>query len=263
MELGLEDKVALVGGASRGIGKAVAIGLAREGCRVAICARNEKPLLEAAEEIRGATGVDVLAVRCDMAREDDIRRFVAQTVDHFGRLDVVVNNAGGPPFGAFEQHSDEVWQAALDQNFLSAVRTIRTALPHLRKQGGGRIINITSYAVKQPLDGLILSNAARLAVIGLAKTLSRELGPDNILVNNVCPGPTLTDRMQSLMRSRAQAEGRPYEEVVAEENGRIPLGRMGVAEDVAALVVFLASAPARQITGTTIQVDGGVTAAVF
>jgi len=263
MELGLEDKVALVGGASRGIGKAVAIGLAREGCRVAICARNEKPLLEAADEIRRATGVDVLAVRCDMAREDDIRRFVAQTVDHFGRLDIVVNNAGGPPFGAFEKHSDEVWQAALDQNFLSAVRTIRTALPHLRKQGGGRIINITSYAVKQPLDGLILSNAARLAVIGLAKTLSRELGPDNILVNNVCPGPTLTDRMQSLMRSRAQAEGRPYEEVVAEENGRIPLGRMGVAEDVAALVVFLASAPARQITGTTIQVDGGVTAAVF
>ena len=263
MELGLEDKVALVGGASRGIGKAVAIGLAREGCRVAICARNEKPLLEAADEIRRATGVDVLAVPCDMARDDDIRRFVAQTVDHFGRLDIVVNNAGGPPFGAFEQHSDEVWQAALDQNFLSAVRTIRTALPHLRKQGGGRIINITSYAVKQPLDGLILSNAARLAVIGLAKTLSRELGPDSILVNNVCPGPTLTDRMQSLMRSRAQAEGRAYEEVVAEENGRIPLGRMGAAEDVAALVVFLASAPARQITGTTIQVDGGVTAAVF
>ena len=263
MELGLEDKVALVGGASRGIGKAVAMGLAREGCRVAICARNEKPLLDAADEIRRATGVDVLAVRCDMARDDDIRRFVAQTVDHFGRLDIVVNNAGGPPFGAFEQHSDEVWQAALDQNFLSAVRTIRTALPHLRKQGGGRIINITSYAVKQPLDGLILSNAARLAVIGLAKTLSRELGPDNILVNNVCPGPTLTDRMQSLMRSRAQAEGRPYEQVVAEENGRIPLGRMGAAEDVAALVVFLASAPARQITGTTIQVDGGVTAAVF
>lgn len=263
MELGLEDKVALVGGASRGIGKAVAMGLAREGCRVAICARNEKPLLDAADEIRTAAGVDVLPVRCDMARDDDIRRFVAQTVDHFGRLDIVVNNAGGPPFGAFEQHSDEVWKAALDQNFLSAVRTIRTALPHLRKQGGGRIINITSYAVKQPLDGLILSNAARLAVIGLAKTLSRELGPDSILVNNVCPGPTLTDRMQSLMRSRAQAEGRPYGEVVAEEDGRIPLGRMGAAEDVAALVVFLASAPARQITGTTIQVDGGVTAAVF
>jgi 3-oxoacyl-[acyl-carrier protein] reductase len=263
MELGLKGKVALVGGASRGIGKAVAMGLAREGCGVAICARNEKPLLEAADEIRRATGVDVLAVLCDMALGDDISRFVTQTVEHFGRLDIVVNNAGGPPFGTFEQHSDEAWQAALDQNFLSAVRTIRAALPHLRKQGGGRIINITSYAVKQPLDGLILSNASRLAVVGLAKTLSRELGPDNILVNNVCPGPTLTGRIESLMRTRAQKEGRPYEEVVAEENGRIPLGHMGAAEDVAALVVFLASEPARQITGTTIQVDGGVTAAIL
>jgi 3-oxoacyl-[acyl-carrier protein] reductase len=184
-------------------------------------------------------------------------------VERFGRLDIVVNNAGGPPLGAFERHSDEAWQAALDQNFLSAVRTIRAALPHLRKQGGGRIINITSYAVKQPLDGLILSNSARLAVVGLAKTLSRELGPDNILVNNVCPGPTLTDRMQSLMRSRAENEGRSFEEVAAEENKRIPLGHMGTADDVAALVVFLASEPARQITGTTIQVDGGATGAVF
>ena len=263
MDFGLKGKVALVGGASRGIGKAVAMGLAAEGSRVAICARNEQPLLDAADEIRRATGIDVLAVPCDMARAEDIERFVAATVDHFGRLDIVVNNAGGPPLGAFERHSDEAWQAALDQNFLSAVRTIRATLPHLRKQGGGRIINITSYAVKQPLDGLILSNSARLAVVGLAKTLSRELGPDNILVNNVCPGPTLTARMESLMRSRAENEGRSYEEVAAEENKRIPLGHMGTAEDVAALVVFLASEPARHITGTTIQVDGGVTASIL
>jgi 3-oxoacyl-[acyl-carrier protein] reductase len=263
MDFGLKGKVALVGGASRGIGKAVAMGLAAEGSRVAICARNEQPLLDAADEIRRATGIDVLAVPCDMARAEDIERFVAETVDHFGRLDIVVNNAGGPPLGAFERHSDEAWQAALDQNFLSAVRTIRAALPHLRKQGGGRIINITSYAVKQPLDGLILSNSARLAVVGLAKTLSRELGPDNILVNNVCPGPTLTARMESLMRSRAENEGRSYQEVAAEENKRIPLGHMGTAEDVAALVVFLASEPARHVTGTTIQVDGGVTASIL
>lgn len=263
MELGLRGKAALVGGASRGIGKAVALGLAREGCRVAICARNEQPLVEAAEEIRAAGGPDVLPVVCDMSRAEDIERFVAETVERFGRLDIVVNNAGGPPFGAFERHADAAWQSALDQNFLSAVRTIRAALPHLRKQGGGRIINITSYAVKQPLDGLILSNSARLAVVGLAKTLSRELGPDNILVNNVCPGPTLTARMESLMRSRAEAEGRPYEEIAAEENRRIPLGHMGSAEDVAALVVFLASEPARQMTGTTIQVDGGITASIM
>ncbi len=263
MDLGLQGRVALVEGASRGIGKAVAMGLAREGCQVAICARNEEPLLEAAREIGRATGINVLAMACDMARADDVRRFVAATVERFGRLDIVVNNAGGPPLGAFEQHSDQAWQAALEQNFLSVVRTIREALPHLRRQGGGRIINITSYAVKQPLDGLILSNSARLAVVGLAKTLSRELGPDNILVNNVCPGPTLTDRMQSLMRSRAESEGRSFEEVAAEENKRIPLGHMGTAEDVAALVVFLASEPARQITGTTIQVDGGATASIL
>ena len=263
MDLGLKNKVALIGGASRGIGKAIALGLAAEGCRVAICARNEGPLLEAADEIRAASDVDVLAARCDMASAEDIQRFVAQTVDAFGRLDIVVNNAGGPPPGTFEQHSDEAWQAALDQNFLSAVRTIRAALPHLKQQGGGRIINITSYAVKQPLDGLILSNSSRLAVVGLAKTLSRELGKHNILVNTVCPGPTLTGRMESLMRLRAHAEGRPYEDVAAEENARIPVGHMGAPEDVAALVVFLASAPARQITGTTIQVDGGATTAIL
>jgi 3-oxoacyl-[acyl-carrier protein] reductase len=160
-------------------------------------------------EIRAETGVDVLAMTCDMSRADDIERFVAAAVERFGRLDIIVNNAGGPPLGAFETHSDAAWQNALDQNFLSAVRTIRAALPHLRKQESGRIINITSYAVKQPLDGLILSNSARLAVVGLAKTLSRELGPDNILVNNVCPGPTLTGRMESLMRTRAQNEGAP------------------------------------------------------
>ncbi len=263
MDLGIEGKVALVGGASRGIGKAIAFGLAKEGCRVSICARGEKQLEETAEEIRAATGVDVLAVPCDMAIADDIRRFVAQTVERFGRLDIVVNNAGGPPPGSFEKHSDEVWQAALAQNLLSVVRTVREALPHLRRQGGGRIINITSYAVKQPLDGLILSNSARLGVVGLAKTLSKELGPDNILVNNVCPGPILTDRMKSLMQSWAEDRGRSYEQIVEEESKRIPLGHLGVPEDVAALVVFLASEPARHITGTTIQVDGGATAAVF
>jgi len=263
MDLGLAGKVALVGGASRGIGKAIALGLAKEGCRVSIGARGEGQLRETAQEITAATGVDVLAVPCDMARGDDIRRFVAQTVERFGRLDIVVNNAGGPPPGSFDKHSDEVWQAALDQNLLSVVRTVRESLPHLRRQGGGRIINITSYAVKQPLDGLILSNSARLGVVGLAKTLSKELGSDNILVNNVCPGPTLTDRMQSLMRSWAEERHQSYEEVVCEESKRIPLGHLGEPEDVAALVVFLASEPARQITGTTIQVDGGATAAVY
>jgi 3-oxoacyl-[acyl-carrier protein] reductase len=263
MELGLAGKVALVGGASRGIGKAVAMALAREGCRVAIGARGREGLEGAAAEISGATGSEVLPVVCDMSRYDDIRRFVAETVSRFGGLDIVVNNAGGPPLGTFEAHSDEAWQAALDQNFLSVARTVREALPHLRRRGGGRIINITSMAVKQPLDGLILSNAARLGVVGLAKTLSRELGPDQILVNNVCPGFTLTDRMRQVLQNRATAEGRPLAEIVEEEGRRIPVGRLGQPEDIAALVVFLASEPARHITGTTIQVDGGSTTAVM
>ena len=263
MDLGLAGKVALVGGASRGIGRAAAAALAAEGCRVAIGARNRPGLEEAARRIGDATGAEVLAVPCDMSRQEDIRRFVSQTVERFGGLDIVVNNAGGPPLGTFDQHGEEAWQAALAQNLLSVVRTVREALPHLRGRGGGRIINITSVAVKQPIDGLILSNAARLGVVGLAKTLSRELGPDQITVNNVCPGLTLTDRMRELYGSRAEAEGRTLEDLLAEEARRIPTGRLGAPEDVAALVVFLASAPARQITGTTIQVDGGSTTAVF
>jgi len=263
MELGLAGKVAIVGGASRGIGKAAAMALAREGCPIAIGARGREGLEAAAAEIADATGGEVLPVVCDMSRYQDIRRFVAETVARFGRLDIVVNNAGGPPLGTFEAHSDGVWQAALDQNFLSVTRMVREALPHLRRQGGGRIINITSVAVKQPIDGLILSNAARLGVVGLAKTLSRELGPDQILVNNICPGLTLTDRLREVLQRRAGAEGRPLEDVIADENRAVPLGRLGQPEDIAALVVFLASEPARHITGTTIQVDGGSTTAVM
>jgi len=263
MDLGLEGKAAVVGGASRGIGRAVALGLAREGCRVAICARNVEPLEAAAEEIRAGTGVEVLAEPCDMAVEEDIRRLVAKAAGSFGRLDIVVNNAGGPPPGPFETHGEAAWRAAIDQNFMSVARTVREALPHLRKAGGGRIINITSVAVKEPIPGLVLSNAARLAVVGLAKTLSRELGPDGITVNTVCPGLTLTDRMRELYGGRAQASGVSLEELLAGEAQRIPLGRLGEAEDVAALCVFLASEPARHITGTTIQVDGGSTAAAM
>jgi 3-oxoacyl-[acyl-carrier protein] reductase len=263
VDLGLDGKVALVGGASRGTGRAVAEGLAHEGCRVAICARGQPDLDATASEIRAATGLDVLAVPCDMSSASDIDRFVSQTIAHFGRIDIVVNNAGGPPPGTFDAHDDVAWQKALDQNFFSVVRTVRQALPHLRAAGSGRIVNVTSIAVKEPIPGLILSNAARLAVVGLAKTLSRELGPDNITVNNVCPGLTLTGRMRELYGGAAQASGRSLDEVLAQEAVRIPLRRLAQAEDVAALVIFLASAPARQITGTTIQVDGGSTAAAM
>jgi 3-oxoacyl-[acyl-carrier protein] reductase len=263
LELGLQGKVALVGGASRGIGRAVAEGLAREGCRVAICARDAARLETAADEIRGTTRADVLAVPCDMALAEDIERFVREAVERFGRIDIVVNNAGGPPAGSFDTHDDSTWQKALDQNFYSVVRTVRAALPHLRAAGAGRVVNITSMAVKEPIPGLILSNAARLGVVGLAKTLSRELGPDNITVNNVCPGLTLTDRMRELYGAQAAASGTSFDDVLADQAQRIPLRRLASANDVAALVVFLASEQARHITGTTIQVDGGSTAAAM
>jgi 3-oxoacyl-[acyl-carrier protein] reductase len=262
MDLGLAARVAIVGGASRGIGRAIALALAQEGCSVVICARGQEELEAAAAEIRAQTGAQVLPVVCDMADHDDIRRLVRQTAEVFGRIDIVVNNAGGPPLGTFDDFGDAEWQKAIDQNFLSAVRTTRDALPFLRKRGG-RIINITSVAVKQPIDRLMLSNSARLAVIGMAKTLSREVARDGITVNNVCPGNIATQRLLSLFEARAQREGRTFQEVVAEEEGRTPTGFLGEPADVAALVTFLASDKARYISGATIQVDGGSTVAVF
>ncbi|MEX0683677.1 MAG: SDR family oxidoreductase [Dehalococcoidia bacterium] len=263
MDLGLEGRAALVGGASKGIGKAIATALAREGCSVMICSRSEENLGAAALEISEATGKSVEWTTCDMASHDDIKRTVAAAVKELGKLDVLVNNAGGPPTGAFQDLDERYWQHAIDQNLLSVVRTVREALPHLIRSGSGRIINVTSVAVKQPIDGLILSNTTRLGVVGLAKTLSRELAPQGITVNNVCPGNIATERLMVLIEERAKRQQQSLEEAVALEEGRVPMGFLGEASDVASLVAFLASAPARFITGTTIQVDGGSTTAVF
>jgi len=258
MDLGLKGKVALVAGASRGMGRAAALGFAREGAKVSICARGGGPLKEAAEMIRRETGGDVLALVADMTRLEDIQKFVAKTVEQFGRLDVVVTNAGGPPPGEFMKFTDEDWEKAFHLSFMSALRLAREAIPHMRKAGGGRVVNITSYSVKEPVAGLVLSNAIRSAVIGLAKTLSRELARDNILVNNVCPGRIDTERARQLNQARAERLKRPLEEINRETAAEIPLGRYGTAEEMANLIVFLASERASYITGTTIQVDGGL-----
>ncbi|HMK66488.1 MAG TPA: SDR family oxidoreductase [Thermodesulfobacteriota bacterium] len=257
MDLGLKDRVALVCGASKGLGKAVALGLALEGAKVAICSRNRESILRAADEIKQATGAEVLGMSADLAKAEDARKFFREALSHFGHIDILINNAGGPPSLPFADISDDQWQSAFELTLMSAVILIREALPIMKARRFGRIINMTSVAVKQPLEGLILSNTLRAGLIGLAKTLSNDYAPNNILINNVCPGYTLTERVTSLSQTVARQKGLSPEEVIKEWEGRVPMGRIGRPEELANLVVFLASERSSYITGTTIQVDGG------
>jgi 3-oxoacyl-[acyl-carrier protein] reductase len=258
MDLGLKDRVALVAAGSRGIGRAVAEELATEGARVAICARSRGDLEQAAAEICAATGAEIIASVCDVSSPADVARWVGEVKARWGRIDVAVCNAGGPPAGPFEAHAPEIWQKAVELNFLSAVTLCREVVPCMKEARWGRIVMITSVAVKQPIDGLILSNAVRAAVTGFAKTLSVELAPYNILVNNVCPGYTRTARLEAVASAEAGRGGSAPEEVVSAWEARVPMRRLGQPRELAALVAFLASERASYITGTTTAVDGGL-----
>lgn len=258
MDLGLKDKVAIVAASSKGLGKATALELAKEGAKLTICSRNEEALLTTAQEIGNSTGAEILALPVDVTKPADVIKLMEKTVEKFGKIDILVCNAGGPPSGSFENFQDEDWAKAIELNLLSSVRMAREVLPHMKKQGSGRIIFITSVSVKQPLDGLVLSNAARAGVTGMAKSLANELGKYNITVNSVLPGLTATDRLLSLRRSRAEKEGRPEEAIEAEQASSAPLGRVGQPEEFAAAVTFLASARASYITGVALLVDGGM-----
>ncbi len=259
MDLGLRDKVAIVLAASKGIGRASATALAGEGARVTIGARGAQMLEKTAQEIQHSTGSRVLAVPTDVTKPQDVEAIVTATLREFGRIDILVNNAGGPPAGKFESFGDSQWQSAFELNLLSTVRLVRLVIPHMRKTGNGRIINIVSTSVKEPIDGLLLSNSIRSGVIGLAKTLSVELAPDNITVNNVCPGRIFTDRLRQIYRLNERVQQGEHQESILSEMARgIPMGRVGKPEELASLVAFLASQQAAYITGTTIQVDGGL-----
>ena len=258
MDLGLKGKAAIVTASSRGIGRATAEILAGEGARVAMCARTAADVTRAAAEIRGRTGAEVLAVQADVTKPADIDRVVSRTVEAFGAVHILVNNAGGPPAGTFDTLGDSEWQAGFELTLLSAVRMIRAVLPHMRRAGGGAIVNLQSTSVKAPIDNLMLSNAIRTGVIGLAKSLSFELAKDGIRVNNVLPGAIMTDRQREMLALQSTRSGKSVEELVRLREAAIPLGRYGEPEDLGNMIVFLASDRARYVTGVTVQVDGGM-----
>jgi 3-oxoacyl-[acyl-carrier protein] reductase len=255
-------RVALVCAASRGLGRASAEALSRDGFQVAICARGTDALAAAAAAIERAGG-EVLALPADVSRREDVERVVAATVAKFGGLDVLVTNTGGPPSGPFLSLDEAAWSAAIDSLLLSVVRLSRAAIPHMQARGGGRIIHITSISVRQPIEGLVLSNALRAAVTSLAKTLAVELAGDRILVNCVAPGYTRTDRVVELSEQAAAREGTTPDAIEQRTVAAIPLGRMGDPREFGDVVAFLASPGASYITGVTIPVDGGWTRGLF
>ena len=257
MDLHLTGRVAAIAAASKGLGKAVAHELAAEGARIAICGRDPTRIRAAAADIQATTGAEVLPVIVDLTTRAGCEHFIAETIHHFGQLDILVANAGGPPSGPVETLSDEQWQQALELSLLSTTRLVYAALPYLRTSDQGRVIAITSMSAKQPLDNLALSNAARAGVLGFIKSLANELGHTGITFNSVLPGWTRTERVEELLASLSQTRGVSREEAAAAITASIPARRMGQPEEFAAAVVFLASGRASFMNGVALVIDGG------
>lgn len=257
MEMGLKNRVAIVAASSQGIGRATAEAFAAEGCRVAMCARSPETLQGAADQIAKQYGVEVFAQPFDVTDAAAVARFVKEVAQRFGSVDICVTNAGGPPAKGFLDASLDEWRKAVDQNFLSTVYFAREVIPHMQRKQWGRIITITSVTTKQPVRDLVLSNAVRASVVGLVRSLANEFGKDGILVNNVGPGFTATNRLKQIAKSRSAVLGKSEEELFATWTSEIALGRLGEPREVADTIVWLASERASFITGQTILVDGG------
>ena len=257
MDFGLKEKVALVAAASRGLGRAVAEELAAEGAALVLCSRKAETINQTASEIATATGAEILALSCDVSKADEIAALVKSGIDRFGRIDILVTNGGGPPAGPFESFNLDAWEAATRLTLFSAVEMARQVLPGMKDRRWGRILNITSIAVKQPVDNLILSNSLRAAVTGFARTLANEVAAFGVTVNNIMPGYTRTERIEELARMMADKEGITPTEFIARWEKEIPMRRLGEPREFAALAAFLVSERASYITGTSIQVDGG------
>lgn len=257
MDFGLKNRSVLVTAASKGIGKATALGLLREGARVTICAREAATLEAARDELVSASGGQVLAVQADVTEPEQMVALVDAASSAHGKVEVLINNAGGPPPGHHSTITDAQWAQSFELTLQSAVRLTNLVLPDMQSAGWGRVINISSYSVKQPLDNMMLSNSLRLAVLGWAKTLANEVAESGVLVNTVCPGWTDTDRVSSVLQQRSAASGTTIETLRENIAARVPLGRIADAEEIANVVVFLASNAASYMTGTAIAVDGG------
>jgi len=263
MDLELKDKVAIVGGASKGLGRACAEVLAQEGTKVVMCSRTQADLEQAAQEIRQTTDTEVLVFAGDLDKHETIRNLIATTVARFGRLDIMVNNSGGPPLARAYNATEEQWETAVQRSLFFFARMSREAIPHLKQQGGGRIINILASTVYQPIPNLALSGATRMGVVAFAKSLADEVGRDGILINNVCPGSILSERMLSNVTARAKELGISVDEGLAQRAAETAVGRIGEPKELAYLVAFLASGKSSYITGATILVDGGLVRSVL
>ena len=257
MDLGLKGRSAAVAAASRGLGRATALALSREGCSVAICGRDPREIRASADFIERETGGRVLAVTADVGSRGDCERFVGETVGAFGRLDILVTNTGGPPAGNFETTDAAEWEKAYNGLLANVINLVRAAAPHMKQAKWGRILNIASLSVKQPIDNLILSNTFRPAIAGFSKALSKELGPHGILVNTICPGYTRTDRLEELAESRVKAAGITKDQYYETLGKNVPLGRIGEAEEFASVAAFLCSERASYVSGIALAVDGG------